>query len=145
MKKRPLYGGSCILAPKAGIFSLLCSLTTFFPALPVRSRLALYVFDVKQGSRRSESGGSGGGPPYLHGGRLDSPRRPCRQLLQPPTLQACNCYHCQPQTLTVEMVKANKDALLGEQVAEERNSDESRKAETTTWQKRLIFGGDFEG
>jgi hypothetical protein len=43
------------------------------------------------------------------------------------------------------MVKANKDALLGEQVAEERNSDESRKAETTTWQKRLIFGGDFEG
>ena len=118
-------------------------LTTFFPALPVRSCLALYVFDVKQGSRRSESGGSGGGPPYLHGGRLDSPRR---QLLQPPTLQACNCYHCQPQTLTVEVVKANKDAdFLENRVAEEGNSDESRKAETTTWQKRLIFGGDFEG
>jgi hypothetical protein len=31
MKKRPLYGGSCILAPKAGIFSLLCSPDDLLP------------------------------------------------------------------------------------------------------------------
>jgi hypothetical protein len=82
------------------------------------------------------------GPPYLHGRRSD-PRR--RQLLQTPTLQACNCYHCQPQTMTVEVEKEKDAGFLEKRVAEEGNGDESRKAETTTWQKRLIFGGDFEG
>jgi hypothetical protein len=48
--------------------------------------------------------------------------------------------------LTVEVEKVNKDAgFLEKRVAEEGSGDETRKAETATWQKRLIFGGDFEG
>jgi hypothetical protein len=60
--------------------SLSCSvpLTSFTPVSPVRSRHALSVFDVKQGSRRSELGGSGGGP-------LGSIRIPSQRRQQPTT------------------------------------------------------------
>jgi hypothetical protein len=91
MKKHPLYGDSCILAPKAGSFSLLlCSLTSFFPASSVRSWHALSVFDVKQDNRRSESGGSGGGP-------LGSIRIPSQSRQQPTTkVVASTARHRQP-------------------------------------------------
>jgi hypothetical protein len=53
-------------------------LTSFSPVSPVRSRHALSVFDVKQGSRRSESGGFGGGP-------LGSTRSPSQSRQEPTT------------------------------------------------------------
>jgi hypothetical protein len=46
--------------------------------------------------------------------------------------------------LTVEVEKANKDAgFLEKRVAEEGNDDESRKAETTSWQKKVDIWWGF--
>lgn len=143
MKKRPLYGGSCILAPKAGIFSLLCSPDDLLPR--AAGSLAACIVRV-----RCEAGQQEVGIGRIRQRTTLPPWRTVRSTTQT-VAAAANTTSLQLLSLPAPNLDSRGGEseqgcwLLGEQGAEERNSDESRKAETTTWQKRLIFGGDFEG